>query len=70
MSMAGPCSAVDNSSYSRVSSQMQNPVWPLTFVSPIADSRKILDSSWRKYVHLRLVNRLEGLSLLRKCVIS
>ena len=32
---------------------------------PTADSRRIVVSYWRKYVHLGLVNRLGGLSLLR-----
>ena len=32
-------------------------VWPLTFVSPSADSRRAVVSDWRKYVHKVLVNR-------------
>ena len=35
-------------------------------VSPSADSRKAVVSSWRKYVHEVLVNRLGGQSLPRK----
>ena len=45
------------------------PVWPHTFVSPSADSRRTLVSYWRKYVHEVLVNRLGGLSLPRKSVV-
>ena len=41
-------------------------VWPHTFVSPSADSRKAVVSFWGKYVHEVLVNRL-GLGLPRKC---
>ena len=44
-------------------------VWPHTFVSPSADSRKIVVSYWWKYVHKVLVNHLVGLSLPRKSVI-
>ena len=44
------------------------PVWPHTFVSPSADSRSLVVSYWRKYVHEVLVNRLGGLSLPRKSV--
>ena len=36
------------------------------FVSPSADSRGAVVSSWRKYVHEVLVNHLGGLSLPRK----
>ena len=43
-------------------------VWPHTFVSPSADSRRAVVSYWRKYVHEVLVNRLGGLSLPRKSV--
>ena len=39
------------------------------FVSPSADSRRAVVSYWRKYVHKVLVNRLGGLSLLRKSVV-
>ena len=45
------------------------PVWPHTFVSPSADSRRAVVSYWRKYVHEVLVNRLGGLSLPRKSVV-
>ena len=45
------------------------PVWPHTFVSPSADSRRALVSYWRKYVHEVLVNRLGGLSLPRRSVV-
>ena len=44
-------------------------VWPHTFVSPSADSRRAVVSYWRKYVHEVLVNRLGGLSLPRKSVV-
>ena len=44
-------------------------VRPHTFVSLSADSRKAVVSYWRKYVHLVLVNRLEGLSLHRNSVV-
>ena len=37
-----------------------------TFVSPSADSRGVVVSYWRKYMHEVLVNRLGGLSLPRK----
>ena len=40
-----------------------------TFVSPSADSRRAVVSFWQKYVHEALVNRLVGLSLLRKSVV-
>ena len=46
-----------------------NPVWPHTFVSPSAFSRRAVVSYWRKYVHEVLVNRLGGLSLPRKSVV-
>ena len=45
------------------------PVWPHTFVSPSADSRRAVVSYWRKYVHKVLVNRLGGQSLPRKSVV-
>ena len=45
------------------------PVWPHTFVSSSADSRRAVVSYWRKYVHKVLVNRLEGLNLPRKSVV-
>ena len=45
------------------------PVWPHTFVSPTADSRRAVASYWRKYVHKVLVNHLGGLSLPRKSVV-
>ena len=45
------------------------PVWPHTFVSPSADSRRAVVSFWRKYVHEVLVNRLGGLSLPMKSVV-
>ena len=44
-------------------------VWPHTFVSRSADSRKAVVSYWRKYVHEVLVNCLGGLSLPRKSVV-
>ena len=46
------------------------PVWQHTFVSPSAFSRRAVVSYWRKNVHEVLVNRLEGLSLPRKSVVS
>ena len=46
------------------------PVWQHTFVSPSAFSRRAVVSYWRKYVHEVLVNRLGGLSLPRKSVVS
>ena len=45
------------------------PVWPHTFVSPSAFSRRAVVSYWRKYGHEVLVNRLGGLSLPRKSVV-
>ena len=39
-------------------------VWPHTFVSPSADSRRAVVSYWRQYVHEVLVNHLGGLGLL------
>ena len=50
-------------------SWVRYPVWPHTFVSPAADSRRALVSYWRKYVHEVLVNGLGGLSLPRKNVV-
>ena len=44
-------------------------IWPHTFVSPSAFSRRAVVSYWRKYVHEVLVNRLGGLSLPRKSVV-
>ena len=49
-------------------SWVRYPVWPHTFVSPSAFSRRAVVSYWRKYVHEVLVNRLGGLSLPRKSV--
>ena len=45
------------------------PVWPHTFISPSADSRRAVVSYWRKHVHEVLGNRLGGLSLPRKSVV-
>ena len=42
---------------------------PGIFVSPSADSRMVVVSYWRKYVHEVLVNRLGGLGLPRKSVV-
>ena len=39
------------------------------FVSSSIDSRRIVVSYWRKYVHEVLVNRLGGLSLPRQSVV-
>ena len=50
-------------------SWVRYPVWPHTFVSPSADSRRAVVSYWRKYVHEVLVNRLGGLSLPRKSMV-
>ena len=44
-------------------------VWPHTFVSPSADSRRPVVSYWRKYVHEVLINRVGGLNLPRKSVV-
>ena len=44
-------------------------IWPHTFVSPSAFSRRAVVSYWRKYVHEVLVNPLGGLSLPRKSVV-
>ena len=44
-------------------------IWPHTFVSPSADSRRAVVSYWQKYVQEVLVNRLGGLSLPRKSVV-
>ena len=46
------------------------PFWQHTFVSHSAFSKRAVVSYWRKYVHEVLVNRLGGLSLLRKSVFS
>ena len=51
------------------SASVRYPVWPHTFVSPSAFSRRAGVSYWRKYVHEVLVNRLGGLSLPRKSVV-
>ena len=40
-----------------------------TFVSLSADSRRVVVSYWRKYVREVLVNRIAGLSQLRKSVV-
>ena len=45
------------------------PLWPHTFVSPSADSRRAVVSYWRKYEHEVLLNPLEGLSRPRKSVV-
>ena len=50
-------------------SWVRYPVWQHTFVSPSAFSRRADVSYWRKYVQEVLVNRLGGLSLLRKSVV-
>ena len=52
-----------------VSRWVRYPVWPHTFVSPSADSRRAVVSYWRKYVHEVLVNHLGGLSLPGKSVV-
>ena len=38
-----------------IASWVQYPVWPHTFVSPSADSRRAVVSYWQKYVHKGLV---------------
>ena len=50
-------------------SWVRYPVWPHTFLSPSADSRRAVVSYWRKYVHEVLVIRLGCLSLPRKSVV-
>ena len=45
------------------------PVWPHTFISPSADSRREVVSYWQKYVHEVLVDYLGGKSLPRECVV-
>ena len=50
-------------------SWVRYPVWPHTFVSPSAFSRRAVVSYRRKYVHEVLVNRLGSLSLPRKSVV-
>ena len=50
-------------------SWVRYPVWPHTFVSPSAFSRRAGVSYWRKYVHEVLVNHLGGLNLPRKSVV-
>ena len=44
-------------------------VWPHTFFSPPADSRRAVVRYWQKYVHEVLVYPLGGLSLPRKSVV-
>ena len=39
------------------------------FHSPSADSKRVIVSYWRKYVHKVLINSLGGLSLPRKSVV-
>ena len=67
--MAGPRSAVGRAPDSCQRSWFRYLVWPLTFVSPSADSRGAIVSYCRKCVHEVLVNRLGGLSLPKKCVV-
>ena len=50
-------------------SWVRYPVWPHAFVFPTADSRGVVVSYWRKYVHEVLAYRLGGLSLFRKSVV-
>ena len=50
-------------------SWVRYPVWPHTFISPSADSRRAVVVYWRKYLHEVLVNRLGGLSLPRKSMV-
>ena len=70
--VAGPPSAIGRAPAWLVSqgSLVRYPVWQHTFVSPSAFSRRAVVSYWRKYVHEVLVNRLGGLSLPRKSVVS
>ena len=51
-------------------SQVRYPVRPHTFVTPSADSRRVVVTYWGKYVHEVLVNCLGGLSLCRESVVS
>ena len=44
-------------------------VWLHSFISAAADSRKADVSYWQKYVHIVLVNCIEGLSLPLKSVV-
>ena len=60
-SLAGLCSAVGRAPDICQRLCVQYPVWPHTFVSPSADSRKAVVSYWRKCVHIVLVNHLGGL---------
>ena len=57
------------SAVSRAWSGVRYRVWPHTFVSPSAESRRAVVSYWRKYVHEVLVYRLGGLSLPRKSAV-
>ena len=66
---AGPRSAIGRAPDISRGSWVRYPVWPHTFVSPSAFSRRAVVSYWRKYVHEVLVNRLGGLSLPRKSVV-
>ena len=61
--------AVFHHAFQALTQQDLSPVWPHTFVSPSAFSRRAVVSYWRKYVHEVLVNRLGGLSLPRKSVV-
>ena len=47
-------------------SRVRYPVWPHTFISPSADSKRAVVSYWQKCVHKVLINCLGGLSLPRK----
>ena len=49
--------------------RFDTPVWPHTFVSPSADSRRAVVSYWRKKVHKVLVNRLGGIGQPWKSVV-
>ena len=50
--------------------QLQQQVWPHTFISPSADSRRAVVSYWHKYVHKVLVTCLGGLNLARNSVVT
>ena len=49
-------------------SRVRYPVLPHSFVSPSVASKRAVVSYLRKYVHLVLVNRLQGLNLPRNAV--
>ena len=56
--------------FDAVSDQCLHCLHKHTYVSPSAFLRRTVVGYWRKYVHEVLVNRLGGLSLPRKSVVS